>query len=207
MDATEDGEFCVALRSALLRDRDAHLFAGVGVVAGSDPAAELAETEIKLRRCCRCSPSDEAPLDLLVAGAGRSVRGRPGRERRGSLHGAGGTGADPCANPAKPCSVYTAAAEGAPHSTLAAGDVVELAPGIYHAEEEGEFGYILPVHLPEGVTVRGEPGKARPVIVVAKEGDSYSSFYVPTGSEVADVEIRNQQEVNGSAIEISRRRR
>jgi isochorismate synthase len=48
MDATEDGEFCVALRSALLRDREAHLYAGVGVVAGSDPAAELAETEIKL---------------------------------------------------------------------------------------------------------------------------------------------------------------
>jgi salicylate biosynthesis isochorismate synthase/menaquinone-specific isochorismate synthase len=48
MDATEDGEFCVALRSGLLRDRDAHLFAGVGVVAGSDPAAELAETEVKL---------------------------------------------------------------------------------------------------------------------------------------------------------------
>jgi len=48
MDATEDGEFCVALRSALLRDREAHLFAGVGVVAGSDPAAELAETEVKL---------------------------------------------------------------------------------------------------------------------------------------------------------------
>jgi isochorismate synthase len=48
MDATEDGEFCVALRSALLRDRDAHLFAGVGVVAGSDPEAELAETEVKL---------------------------------------------------------------------------------------------------------------------------------------------------------------
>jgi salicylate biosynthesis isochorismate synthase len=49
MDATEDGEFCVALRSALLRDRNAHLFAGVGVVAGSDPEAELAETEVKLQ--------------------------------------------------------------------------------------------------------------------------------------------------------------
>lgn len=48
MDATEDGEFCVALRSALLRDREARLFAGVGVVAGSDPASELAETEVKL---------------------------------------------------------------------------------------------------------------------------------------------------------------
>ena len=37
MDATEDGEFCVALRSGLLRDRDAHLFAGGGIVADSDP--------------------------------------------------------------------------------------------------------------------------------------------------------------------------
>ncbi|HEU4905342.1 MAG TPA: isochorismate synthase [Solirubrobacterales bacterium] len=49
MDATEDGEFCVALRSALLRDREARLFAGVGVVAGSDPEAELEETEVKLQ--------------------------------------------------------------------------------------------------------------------------------------------------------------
>jgi salicylate biosynthesis isochorismate synthase/menaquinone-specific isochorismate synthase len=48
MDAVEDGEFCVALRSALLRDRTAHLFAGAGIVADSDSAAELAETEIKL---------------------------------------------------------------------------------------------------------------------------------------------------------------
>jgi salicylate biosynthesis isochorismate synthase/menaquinone-specific isochorismate synthase len=48
MDATEDGEFCVALRSALLRDREAHLYVGGGIVAGSEPAAELAETEVKL---------------------------------------------------------------------------------------------------------------------------------------------------------------
>ena len=48
MDAAEDGEFCVALRSALLRDRTAHLFAGAGIVGDSDPATELAETELKL---------------------------------------------------------------------------------------------------------------------------------------------------------------
>lgn len=48
MDATEDGEFCVGIRSALLRDREAHLFAGNGIVADSEPAAELAETEPKL---------------------------------------------------------------------------------------------------------------------------------------------------------------
>jgi len=47
-DAHEDGEFCVALRCALLDDRDARCYAGVGVVADSDPQAELAETEAKL---------------------------------------------------------------------------------------------------------------------------------------------------------------
>jgi isochorismate synthase len=48
MDAAEDGEFCVGVRTALLRDRTAHLYAGNGIVEASDPAAELAETEIKL---------------------------------------------------------------------------------------------------------------------------------------------------------------
>ncbi|MDQ3587186.1 MAG: isochorismate synthase [Actinomycetota bacterium] len=48
-DLSEDGEFCVALRCALLRDRVAHLYAGGGIVRDSDPAAELAETEVKLQ--------------------------------------------------------------------------------------------------------------------------------------------------------------
>jgi len=47
-DANEDGEFCVALRCALLRGPEARLYSGVGVVRDSDPAAELAETEVKL---------------------------------------------------------------------------------------------------------------------------------------------------------------
>jgi isochorismate synthase len=57
MDAAEDGEFCVGIRSALLRDRTAHVFAGNGIVADSDPASELAETELKL----------DALLPLLAA--------------------------------------------------------------------------------------------------------------------------------------------
>jgi isochorismate synthase len=48
VDSAEDGEFCVALRSGLIRDRTAHLYSGAGIVADSDPAAELAETELKL---------------------------------------------------------------------------------------------------------------------------------------------------------------
>lgn len=47
-DSSEDGELCVGLRCALLRGREARCYAGVGVVRDSDPAAELAETEVKL---------------------------------------------------------------------------------------------------------------------------------------------------------------
>jgi salicylate biosynthesis isochorismate synthase/menaquinone-specific isochorismate synthase len=47
-DASGDGEFCVALRCALLRERRAHLYAGCGIVRDSDPTAELAESELKL---------------------------------------------------------------------------------------------------------------------------------------------------------------
>lgn len=43
-----DGEFSVALRSALIEGRLATLQAGAGIVAGSDPEQELAETEAKL---------------------------------------------------------------------------------------------------------------------------------------------------------------
>jgi salicylate biosynthesis isochorismate synthase len=47
-DAIGDGEFCVALRSALLRGNLARCYAGCGIVRDSDPAAELAESELKL---------------------------------------------------------------------------------------------------------------------------------------------------------------
>jgi salicylate biosynthesis isochorismate synthase/menaquinone-specific isochorismate synthase len=49
MDSTEDGEFCVALRCALLTGNVSHCYAGVGIVADSDPEDELAETEVKLQ--------------------------------------------------------------------------------------------------------------------------------------------------------------
>jgi isochorismate synthase len=48
IDASGDGEFCVALRCALLRGALARCYAGNGIVRDSEPAAELAETEIKL---------------------------------------------------------------------------------------------------------------------------------------------------------------
>jgi isochorismate synthase len=44
-----DGELAVALRCALLEGRRATLYAGAGIVEGSEPDAELAETRLKLR--------------------------------------------------------------------------------------------------------------------------------------------------------------
>ena len=48
-DARGDGEFAVALRCGLLWEDGARLYAGVGVMPDSNPAAELAETELKFR--------------------------------------------------------------------------------------------------------------------------------------------------------------
>jgi menaquinone-specific isochorismate synthase len=47
MDASGDGEWGIALRSALLSDRVVRLYAGCGIVADSDPEAELAESQAK----------------------------------------------------------------------------------------------------------------------------------------------------------------
>ncbi len=49
VDADGNGEWGIALRCAQLSGRTARLFAGCGIVAGSDPAAELAEAEVKFR--------------------------------------------------------------------------------------------------------------------------------------------------------------
>jgi len=47
MDSRGDGEFGIALRSAEVRGNQVRLFAGCGIVADSDPEAELAEAQAK----------------------------------------------------------------------------------------------------------------------------------------------------------------
>jgi len=59
MDAAGEGEFAVALRSALVRSERAWLFAGAGIMGDSVPEAELAEIEWKF-----------APLSAALAGGG-----------------------------------------------------------------------------------------------------------------------------------------
>ncbi len=47
--ADGDGEFCVAIRSALLSGAEAYVYAGAGIVADSDPGAEREEIAAKER--------------------------------------------------------------------------------------------------------------------------------------------------------------
>lgn len=60
------GEMAVALRSALLDGETATLFAGCGIVAGSDAAQELAESRVKLRAM-------ESALAATLAGSAREA--------------------------------------------------------------------------------------------------------------------------------------
>jgi menaquinone-specific isochorismate synthase len=49
LDARGDGDFALGIRSATVDGAHASMYAGVGVVSGSEPAAELAETQLKLQ--------------------------------------------------------------------------------------------------------------------------------------------------------------
>ena len=48
LDCNGEGELSVILRCALLQGEAVHLYAGAGIVADSEPLAELAETDLKL---------------------------------------------------------------------------------------------------------------------------------------------------------------
>jgi menaquinone-specific isochorismate synthase len=58
-----NGELMVLLRSALLADKQADLYAGAGVVADSDPKKELAETELKLGAVIRALTDQQKDTD------------------------------------------------------------------------------------------------------------------------------------------------
>lgn len=48
IDSRGNGEFAVGIRSAILQGNRARLFAGAGIVSGSDPEKEFAEVQLKL---------------------------------------------------------------------------------------------------------------------------------------------------------------
>jgi menaquinone-specific isochorismate synthase len=77
LDTEGEGEFHVVLRCALLDRHRADVFAGAGIVAGSDPRKELAETEMKLNAMLEA-------LEGSCTGEGREctegIEALPGRQ-------------------------------------------------------------------------------------------------------------------------------
>ena len=69
LDSNGRGIFVPALRSAVLRNGSWRLFAGAGIVAGSDPVSEWEETEIKFQ-----------PVLQAMVRAEMSTRAQPGAE-------------------------------------------------------------------------------------------------------------------------------
>ena len=69
-----EGEFCVAIRSALIAEGQVVLFAGAGIVQGSEPSRERAETDQKLRGL----------REVLLGRGNPQERGRARREDSGS---------------------------------------------------------------------------------------------------------------------------
>jgi hypothetical protein len=110
----------------------------------------------------------------------------------------GGTGADPCVE-AAPCLLYVAAAENAPGTTVASGDVVEVEPGTY-SEAAGDLGPSDFIQLGAGVTVRGAPGAARPLIKLEANSGFWGAFLF-FGGKLEGVEILNEGNV-GAAFTI-----
>ena len=49
VDANGNGEFAVGIRSIAIRGNQARVFAGAGIVEGSDPEQEWNETELKMQ--------------------------------------------------------------------------------------------------------------------------------------------------------------
>ena len=79
IDRQGNGEIAVPLRCANIKGKQAELFAGAGIVAGSDPVQELAETEVKLG----------AMMDALLHASGRPFKNEALASQRDgtNLHG------------------------------------------------------------------------------------------------------------------------
>jgi hypothetical protein len=117
----------------------------------------------------------------------------------------GGTGADPCANPATPCSIFTAADGGAPGTTVQAGDEVVLAPGEY-SDAGGDLGPSEVVQLAAGISVHGKKGAERPVVSLEEASFGFGAFTVAEGDTLSHVEIdtstaRSNLAVFGGVVE------
>jgi len=98
--------------------------------------------------------------------------------------GPGGTGAEPCASPATPCSIFRAA-DASGGAVL--GDEVILAPGDY-SDTAGDLGLTGIVSFEPGISVHGAAGAARPLITL-ESNPATPAITVNDGDVVSDLEI------------------
>ena len=61
IDSFGSGDFCVALRSALVGEKSIHLFSGGGIVINSIPEKEWEETELKLKTILEIIKEKDTP--------------------------------------------------------------------------------------------------------------------------------------------------
>ncbi|MEV0675043.1 isochorismate synthase [Actinosynnema sp. NPDC050436] len=78
MNPEGDGEWVLALRCAEIADNRLRLYAGAGVVPGSDPSAELAETSAKFQRFMSALGLDHALVEQAAQGAVAAASGASG---------------------------------------------------------------------------------------------------------------------------------
>jgi large repetitive protein len=100
----------------------------------------------------------------------------------------GGTGFDPCDEPARPCPLERAADENSPESTLGAGDEIVMAPGTYSGDHD--LGPERTISLPDGVFLHGTAGQPLPVIDQQSSGSS-GAILVGANDRLSRFEIRS----------------
>jgi hypothetical protein len=103
----------------------------------------------------------------------------------------GGRGADPCADPTRPCSLFTAADVSSPGTTLNAGDEVILAPGEYRSSA-GDLGPQGFVSLEEAIDLHGESNQPRPLIDVDQQIPGMTAgLFLQLDDTVSHIEVRS----------------
>ena len=97
----------------------------------------------------------------------------------------GGDGVDPCGDPARPCSIFTAADQS---GGARAGDEVVLEPGVY-SDTAGDLGEEGSVLLAQGITLRGVAGEPRPVIELNSDEAAAGAITIQDGDVVSHLEV------------------
>jgi hypothetical protein len=110
--------------------------------------------------------------------------------------GPGGTGVNPCDDPARPCSLFVAADQ---TGGARFGDEILVEPGNY-SDTAGDLGPNSRILLQSGARVHGLAGGPRPVVRLDKRG-LFGAFLVQEDSGVSHIEIENHANVTGIVVD------